>query len=90
VAKSSFFSATGATPTNYQTIQSSIDAAESYSQQAQNALASLQGIALLKANNLSGVADVSASRTNLGLGSAATTNATDYLGISQNINGGNF
>jgi len=42
------------------------------------AYASLSG-ALLTANNLSDLASASAARTNLGLGTAATTAATDYL-----------
>ena len=42
------------------------------------AYASLSG-ALLTANNLSDLASASAARTNLGLGTAATTDATDYL-----------
>ena len=41
------------------------------------AYASLSG-AMFGSNNLSDVASVSASRTNLGLGTAATTDATDY------------
>ena len=46
------------------------------------AYASLSG-ALLAANNLSDVANVSASRTNLGLGTAATTASTDYATAAQ-------
>jgi hypothetical protein len=46
------------------------------------AYASLSG-ALLSANNLSDLNSVSASRTNLGLGSAATTASTDYATAAQ-------
>ena len=46
------------------------------------AYASLSG-ALLQVNNLSDVANVIASRTNLGLGTAATTDATDYATAAQ-------
>jgi hypothetical protein len=49
------------------------------------AYASLSG-ALLVANNLSDVASVSASRTNLGLGTAATTNSTAYATAAQGTN----
>ena len=46
------------------------------------AYASLSG-ALLVANNLSDLASASAGRTNLGLGTAATTAATDYATAAQ-------
>ena len=46
------------------------------------AYASLSG-ALLQANNLSDLASVSASRNNLGLGTAATTASTDYATAAQ-------
>jgi len=39
--------------------------------------------AALKANNLSDLASASAARTNLGLGTAATTSATDYATAAQ-------
>ena len=46
------------------------------------AYASLSG-ALLSANNLSDVTSVSSARTNLGLGTAATTASTDYATAAQ-------
>jgi hypothetical protein len=46
------------------------------------AYASLSG-AMLSVNNLSDVQSVSTSRTNLGLGTAATTDATDYATAAQ-------
>ncbi len=46
------------------------------------AYASLSG-ALIATNNLSDVLDVTASRTNLGLGTAATTASTDYATAAQ-------
>lgn len=46
------------------------------------AYASLSG-AVLQANNLSDLLDVSAARTNLGLGTAATTNSTAYATAAQ-------
>jgi hypothetical protein len=46
------------------------------------AYASLSG-ALLQANNLSDVQSVTAARTNLGLGTAATTASTDYATAAQ-------
>jgi hypothetical protein len=46
------------------------------------AYASLSG-ALIAANNLSDLASVIAARTNLGLGTAATTDATDYATAAQ-------
>lgn len=42
---------------------------------------------LLKAGNLSGLADASAARTNLGLGTMATATATDYLAKAGNLSG---
>jgi len=48
------------------------------------AYASLSG-ALAVANNLSDLSNVSAARTNLGLGSAATTAASDYATAAQGI-----
>lgn len=40
---------------------------------------------LLVANNLSDLNNVTTARTNLGLGSAATTASTDYLAVSNNL-----
>ena len=48
------------------------------------AYASLSGAALV-ANNLSDLASASAARTNLGLGTAATTAATDYALVANNL-----
>lgn len=42
---------------------------------------------LLKADNLSGLADLGASRTNLGLGTMATATASDYLAKAGNLSG---
>ena len=42
---------------------------------------------LLKAGNLSGLADASAARSNLGLGTMATATATDYLSKAGNLSG---
>ena len=88
--KSSFFTQSGVSPTASVSIQSSIDAAQSFANQAQNSVTSLTNVALLKANNLSGVASVPSARTNLGLGTAATTNSSDYLSATSNIDGGQF
>jgi hypothetical protein len=48
------------------------------------AYASLSG-AMLQANNLSDLANVVTSRTNLGLGSAAITDSTDYATAAQGV-----
>jgi hypothetical protein len=53
------------------------------------AYASLSGT-LVAANNLSDVASVSAARTNLGLGTAATTASTDYVAVTGDTMTGNL
>jgi hypothetical protein len=53
------------------------------------AYASLSG-ALLVANNLSDVGDAAAARTNLGLGTAATTASTDYVAVTGDSMTGNL
>ncbi|MDE2098524.1 MAG: hypothetical protein KGL39_14820 [Patescibacteria group bacterium] len=45
----------------------------------------LNGLYVLKANNLSDLASTSTARTNLGLGSAATHAASDFLQTSNNL-----
>jgi hypothetical protein len=45
----------------------------------------LTGGALLAANNLSDLDDASAARTNLGLGSAAESAASDFLAVASNL-----
>jgi hypothetical protein len=45
----------------------------------------LTGGALLAANNLSDLEDASAARTNLGLGSAAESAASDFLSVASNL-----
>lgn len=47
--------------------------------------AGMGGVVLLVANNLSDVASASASRTNLGLGTAATFAATAFLQVANNL-----
>ena len=45
----------------------------------------LTGGALLASNNLSDLADASSARTNLGLGSAAESAASDFLAVASNL-----
>lgn len=99
-SNSSFYAISGASPEETDAIESSVNSAAAYATQAANDASSVastlaeaeeqfQG-ALLKANNLSGLSNAATARTNMGLGTAAITDADDYLSSDATLEGGNF
>ena len=88
IASSATSAATSATVASASATQAA-NSASAVSSTLAEATEAFQG-ALLKANNLSGLSNAATARTNMGLGTAATTDADDYLTSDATLEGGNF